>query len=46
MTTLVGGEAAPRRRKRGDDVRWADTILLVQKMKKIHVIDSTYINGR
>jgi hypothetical protein len=37
--------ATPERGNGGDDDGWATQILLDQKMKKIHVVDSIAING-
>jgi hypothetical protein len=34
MMTSVGGEAAPRRKKGGDDVNWVDTNLIEPKNKE------------
>jgi hypothetical protein len=34
MTTLAEGEAAPGRRKRGDDVSWADVNLTRSKIEE------------
>jgi hypothetical protein len=42
----VRGEAAPRRRKRGDDDNWDDVNLIGREIKKIHAVDSTDTNGR
>jgi hypothetical protein len=50
VTTSARGEAAPGRGKSGDDASWTlvglTRILLGQKMKKIHVMDSVSTNGR
>jgi hypothetical protein len=42
VSTSIGGEAASRRRKGGEDVSWAD---VGQKIKKIHAVNSTVTNG-
>jgi hypothetical protein len=34
MMTLVGGEAAPERRKGGDDANWTDVNLIRPKNKE------------
>jgi hypothetical protein len=44
VTTSTEGEVAPVRRKRGDDISWADTNLTEQKIKKINTVDSTTTN--
>jgi hypothetical protein len=44
VTISAEGEAAPGRKKGGDDVSWVDTNLTCPKMKKIHVADSTSTN--
>jgi hypothetical protein len=46
VATPIGGEVAPGRRKRGDNACWADVNIIELKMKKIHTIDPTSINGR
>jgi hypothetical protein len=40
----VGGETAPERGKRGDDVCWADVNLTGAKKEKINAINSAGIN--
>jgi hypothetical protein len=45
VVTSVGGEVTSRRRKRGDDVSWADANLSKPKMEKIHVVNSVATNG-
>jgi hypothetical protein len=44
--TSVGGDAAPRRGKRADDVSWADVNFTGPKNEKIHVVDSASTNRR
>jgi hypothetical protein len=46
MMTLAEGGAAPGRRKRGDNVIWADANLSGSKNEKIHVVNSVAINGK
>jgi hypothetical protein len=46
VTTSIGGEAAPKRGKRGDDASWTNANLTEPKMKKIHTVDSAGTNGR
>jgi hypothetical protein len=50
VTTSARGEAAPGKGKSGDDASWTlvglTRILLGQKIKKIHVMDSVSTNGR
>jgi hypothetical protein len=44
-TMSIGGEAAPGRKKGGDDASWVG-VNLTEKIKKIYTVDSVAINGR
>jgi hypothetical protein len=46
VTTSIGGEAAPRRKRGGNDISWVNTNLTEKKNKKNHAVDSTGTNGR
>jgi hypothetical protein len=46
VTPSARGEAAPRRKNRGDDASWTDVNLTGQKMKKINMFDSAGTNER
>jgi hypothetical protein len=46
MTMSAGGEATPRREKRGNNISWADANLVGLKIKKIYAVDSTGTNKR
>jgi hypothetical protein len=46
VTTSIGGEAAPRKKKGVDDASWIDANLIGPKNKKNIGVDSTGINGR
>jgi hypothetical protein len=46
VATSDRGEAAPERKKEGDDTSWLGANLTEPKIKKIHTIDSTATNRR
>jgi hypothetical protein len=46
VTTSIGGKVSPGRGKREDNVVGLTRILLDQKIKKIHAVDSAGTNGR